>query len=239
VTWVHSMSGVKLPIRAIADALFERNRGRAEADRALLIVDGVHGFGIDPVTMGELGADMFIAGTHKWVFGPRGTGLVWGKPTAWRTIKPIIPPFEMQSHMQWIQKGTVAQDMPGGIQNSPGGFHSFEHRWALPAAFEFQDSIGRKSIGERVHELNRQLKEGLAKISGVELFTPMSDALSAGITCFMVKGVGPHEVVKRLGAKNFIASTTPYTNTYARLAPGLLNTTSEIEEVLAELRAMA
>src|SRR6185312_6697879 len=41
VTWVHSSTGVKLPIRAIADAL----RGRA-----LLCVDGVHGFGIEDAT---------------------------------------------------------------------------------------------------------------------------------------------------------------------------------------------
>jgi selenocysteine lyase/cysteine desulfurase len=238
VTWVHSMSGVRLPIRAIADALAEKNKGRDEGDRALLIVDGVHGFGIDPVTMDELGADMFIAGTHKWVFGPRGTGLVWGKQSAWNEIHPNIPPFEMQSHMQWVQQGTVATEMAGGFMHSPGGFHSFEHRWALPAAFEFQDSIGRKSIGERVHALNRQLKEGLASINGVELFTPMSDALSAGITCFMLKGRSPHEVVEKLGEKKFIASTTPYKNTYARLAPGLLNTTSEVDAVLGELRAM-
>jgi hypothetical protein len=27
-----------------------------------------------------LGCDAFAAGTHKWLFGPRGTGFVWAKP---------------------------------------------------------------------------------------------------------------------------------------------------------------
>lgn len=238
VTWVHSMSGLKLPIRAISDALAKRNAGRAEADRALLCVDGVHGFGIDPVDMKTFGADFFIAGTHKWVFGPRGTGLVWGSQQAWDNIVPAIPGFEMQSHMAWL-RGKVAEDQPGGILNTPGGFHSFEHRWALPAAFDFQNEIGRDAISERIHALNRQLKEGLATMSKVELFTPMADELSAGITCFMIQGMNPHEVVKKLGAKRIVASTTPYVNTYARLAPGLLNTTAEVDAALSEIRSLA
>ena len=43
VTWVHSSSGVRLPITRIAQGLAEVNRDREEKDRVLLIVDGVHG----------------------------------------------------------------------------------------------------------------------------------------------------------------------------------------------------
>lgn len=238
VTWVHSMSGLRLPIPAIAAALAKRNEGRAEGDRAILSVDGVHGFGAIPVAVDEFGADLFIAGTHKWVFGPRGTGLVWGKPEAWANIVPVVPPFEKPHYVAWM-KGTVVDNAPGGLSNTPGGFHSFEHRWALPAAFEFQDGIGREEIAGRIHALNRQLKEGLAAMPKVELFTPMADELSAGITCFMVEGMDPHAVVERLIEKKIIATTTPYVNTYARLAPGLLNTPAEVDRALAEIRALA
>ena len=51
LTWVHSSTGVKLPIAAIARALAPLNRGRAEADRILFCVDGVHGFGIENVRL--------------------------------------------------------------------------------------------------------------------------------------------------------------------------------------------
>src|SRR5205823_5595767 len=83
VTWVHSSTGLKLPIRSLADALAELNAGRDEADRALLCVDGVHGLGVEDASVADLGCDFLIAGTHKWLFGPRGTGLVWGHPRAW------------------------------------------------------------------------------------------------------------------------------------------------------------
>ena len=44
VTWVHSSTGVKLPIDRIAEVVARANRGRVSPDRCLLIVDGVHGF---------------------------------------------------------------------------------------------------------------------------------------------------------------------------------------------------
>ena len=47
VTWVHSSSGVRLPIARIAESISDANRGREENDRVLLIVDGVHGLGVE------------------------------------------------------------------------------------------------------------------------------------------------------------------------------------------------
>src|SRR5258708_1094619 len=46
VTWVHSSSGVRLPITRIAQSVAEANRGREEKDRVLLMVDGVHALGM-------------------------------------------------------------------------------------------------------------------------------------------------------------------------------------------------
>jgi selenocysteine lyase/cysteine desulfurase len=89
VTYVHSSTGVKLPIRAMAEVVERANSSRSEDDRAIFCVDGVHGFGVENVTMDDLGCDFFVAGTHKWIFGPRGTGLVWGKPEAWKAADDL------------------------------------------------------------------------------------------------------------------------------------------------------
>src|SRR5205823_12904755 len=78
VTWVHSSTGVKLPVKAMAEAIRARN-----GDATLLCVDGVHGFAADDTTPDALGADFLVSGCHKWLFGPRGTGLIWGRPAAW------------------------------------------------------------------------------------------------------------------------------------------------------------
>ena len=43
--------------------------------------------------LANLGADFFCAGTHKWIYGPRGTGLLWARPEAWARLRPLIPTF--------------------------------------------------------------------------------------------------------------------------------------------------
>ena len=119
---------------------------------------------------------------------------------------------------------------------TPGGFHSFEHRWALGEAFQFHLELGKAHVAARIHELNRQCKTGLAAMKHVTLHTPIGDDVSAGIITFEVAGLKPEDVVKRLHAKRIVASQTPYTKTYARLAPGLLNSPQDVETVLREIR---
>ncbi|MEO8698761.1 MAG: aminotransferase class V-fold PLP-dependent enzyme [Kofleriaceae bacterium] len=235
LTWVHSGTGVKLPLRALGDVVAKINAKRAEVDRALLIVDGVHGFGNQDVDVSALGCDFFIAGCHKWIFGPRGTGLVWGRPAAWPLVKPAVP------SMDPMWRSGPPERMPPAAHLTPGGFHSFEHRWALPAAFELHQRIGGKAkIAARIRDLNTRCKQGLAKLPRVRLKTPMSAELSAGILCFEVDGLSPKAVVEKLAAKKIIASKTPsfYTPAYARLAPSLLTLEAEVDRTIAAVAAL-
>jgi selenocysteine lyase/cysteine desulfurase len=218
LTWVHSSTGVKLPLARIAQALGERRRG------VLLCVDGVHGLGAESATMASLGVDFFVAGCHKWLFGPRGTGFVWGRTQAWDAVGPTIPSFS----------GTAT---PAAAM-TPGGFHSFEHRWALAEAFRLHLRIGKLRVERRIHSLNRRLKTGLASMSHVTLVTPQSDALSAGLVCFSVDQLSPSAVVEALRRRRIIATVTPYDPPYARLAPGLLNTPTDVDRVLRAIRSL-
>jgi isopenicillin-N epimerase len=237
ITWVHSGTGVKTPVREIADVVASANAARAAGARILLCVDGVHGFGVEDVTMSDLGCDFFVAGTHKWMFGPRGTGVVWGRPELWPLLTPMIPSFGITPFRSWI-KGE-AQPSTSAELMTPGGFHSFEHRWALGEAFEFHRAIGKARVAARIHELNRRCKAGLLAMKHVTLHTPMDDGVSAGIITFEVAGHAPDAVVKHLHAKHIVASTTPYATSYARLAPGLLNTEADVDMALDAIRSLA
>jgi selenocysteine lyase/cysteine desulfurase len=236
-TWVHSSTGVKLPIRAMADTLGKINQQRKANQQILFCVDGVHGFGIEDQDISELGCDFFIAGTHKWIFGPRGTGVIWGNDKAWSQSEPVIPSFSA-SYEVWM--GNMTQDqVPTGEHMSPGGFHSFEHRWALPEAFKLHLQLGKANVQKRIHQINQQTKQCLAKMSHVKLYTPDSSELSSGLVCFDVDGMKPEMVVKNMHKKGIIMSNTPYRVSYARFAPSLLNNEQEIEQALAEISAMA
>jgi isopenicillin-N epimerase len=238
VTWVHSSTGLKLPIAEMARAIQRLNALRADEDRVILCVDGVHALGVEDFRLSEVGCDFLIAGTHKWMFGPRGTGLVWGHPRAWPLAQAIIPTFDTDAYDMWM-RAIPPRPLPPAVSMTPGGFHSFEHRWALDQAFHFHQALGKSRVTRRIQDLNDQLKQGLAAMRRITLHTPLSHDLSAGIVCFEVAGMSPDQVVAELRRKGIVASVTPYATQYARMAPGLLNSEAEIETLLKEIRTLA
>ena len=136
-------------------------------------------------------------------------------------------------------KVTPPRALPPAVYMTPGGFHSFEHRWALDQAFLFHQALGKSRVTRRIQDLNDQLKQGLAGMRGVTLHTPLSHDLSAGIVCFELSGMSPQQAVTELRRRGIVASVTPYATQYARMAPGLLNSEAEMETVLKEIRGLA
>src|SRR5437762_4614345 len=181
VTWVHSSSGVRLPITRIAQRLAEVNAGRDEKDRVLLIVDGVHGLGVEDPKITALGCDAFVAGTHKWMFGPRGTGFAWAKRGVWKRMRPVIPSFSSPDIFEAWEQEREPQTPARAAWFSPGGFQAFEHYWALPTAVSFHRIIGPTRITTRIHVVKRARKVGLARLPDIQLYTPRVEHRSAAI----------------------------------------------------------
>ena len=238
MTWVHSGTGVRLPVREIGALVASINRDRAEADRIIYVIDGVHGFGCSEAQVASLGCDFFSAGTHKWILGPHGTGLVWAREGQWAQITPTIPTIMAAEPANAWRQQRDPQGQTQAAWVSPGGFLAFENQWAMIAAFEFIQKIGRKRIAERVSELNGQLKEGLAKLPAVYLHTPQAEQFSAGFVCCDVKNRDPKEIVARLKEQKIIASATPYRHSTVRFSAGIINTPEDIDKTLKVVRSL-
>jgi isopenicillin-N epimerase len=239
LTWVHSSTGVKLPVRALSRVVADVNRTRDEHDRVLLVLDGVHGFGNQEEAIADLGCDFVAAGTHKWIFAPRGTGIIWAPDKNWGLLRPTIPTFYGSEPFAAWEDDRPPKSPTQASWISPGGFKAYEHQWAMADAFEFHRRIGRKRIADRVASLNTLCKDGLARIPKVKLLTPRDSALSAGIICFEVEGQTPDETVHKLLERKVIASTSPYKVSHARLAPSLVNDEREVEAALRAVRDVA
>ena len=240
VTWVHSSTGVKIPLAAIAEAVARANRGRAAADRCLLIADGVHGFANQDVDVARLGCDFFAAGTHKWLCAPRGTGFLWGRSDAWPELRPTIPAFDPDGLATW-DAWMDRRDLPPttAAYVSPGGFVAYEHLLAIPAAVELHRGIGRDRLATRIAELNGAFREGAARLPGVTLHTPRDAELSAGISCFEVAGLTAEQVTQRLAERRIRTANSPYKVSYARVSAGMMNQPAEIDTALRAIRALA
>jgi selenocysteine lyase/cysteine desulfurase len=222
MTWVQSGSGVKLPIGEIGKLVDQHNRQREEKDRILYVVDGVHGFGVDDLDFPDMHCDFFIAGTHKWMFGPRGTGIICARSSELKDVTPTIPTFSEATTFSTIM--------------TPGGYHSFEHRWALDEAFKLHLTLGKREVQTRIHELNTYAKNRLLEHRSIELVTPRSSDLSAGFTFFRIKDRDCDQVAAQLMQNRVVCDAVERdVGPVIRIAPGLLNSENDIERFMAVL----
>ncbi|WP_338490828.1 aminotransferase class V-fold PLP-dependent enzyme [Pseudomonas trivialis] len=219
MTWVQSGSGVKLPIGEIGTLVNEHNRNRDDQDRILYVVDGVHGFGVENLDFPDMHCDFFIAGTHKWMFGPRGTGVVCARDSENKYVTPMV--------------ATFSEDTNFATRMTPGGYHAFEHRWAVDEAFKLHLQLGKAQVQARIHQLNTELKTRLLAHPQIELVTPRSPALSAGFTFFRVKGQDSDAVAAYLMKNRVVVDAVERdAGPVVRTSPGLLNSTDEIQRFM-------
>ena len=142
LTWVHSSTGVRVPVPEIAAELPRRRRP--------CCVDGVHGFAAVDVDLPDLGCDFLATGTHKWLFGPRGTGILWAArlgaahradPVVLRSRRPGPAHARRLPGLRAPVGGQGRLRVPAEHRPGPGGG---PHRRAGHAA---QGRAGRRSTG--------------------------------------------------------------------------------------------
>jgi selenocysteine lyase/cysteine desulfurase len=153
------------------------------------------------------------------MFGPRGTGIVCSRSEELKYVSPSVPTFS--------EATTFSTTM------SPGGYHAFEHRWAVDEAFKLHLELGKADVQARIHQLNSYLKQRLLEQPGVELVTPVDPGFSAGFSFFRVKGqdcdaVAAHLVQNRIVSDAVSRDVGPV----IRTAPGLLNTEAEVDRFI-------
>lgn len=222
MTWVQSGSGVKLPIGEIGKLVDEHNRNRDDKDRILYIVDGVHGFGVENLDFPNMHCDFFIAGTHKWMFGPRGTGIICARSAQNNDVTPMVPTF--------------SEDTDFATTMTPGGYHAFEHRWAVDEAFKLHLQLGKAPVQARIHQLNSELKQHLLEHPKVELVTPESPELSAGFTFFRIKGQDCDRFAAAMMKNRVVIDAVDRdAGPVIRTSPGLLNNSGEIQRFMTLL----
>jgi len=66
ITWVHSCTGVRMPVRAVADMLAQVNGTRGDHDRIRLVVDGVHALGAVDETVASPGCAQSSLVARVW-----------------------------------------------------------------------------------------------------------------------------------------------------------------------------
>ena len=141
VSDVIAWTGLRMPIRELSEL--------AHARGALMVVDGAQASGHVPIDVAAMGCDAYAASGHKWLLGPKGTGLLYVRTDAAKRILPVA----------W-------EDGPKVMNESTGGC-PLPQMIGLGAAIEDYQRRGPAAEFARNLALRNRLWEMLREVKGV------------------------------------------------------------------------
>lgn len=217
LTHLSNLSGIRLPVRAIADA--------AHARGIHVHVDGAQSFGALHLDLRALGCDTYSASAHKWFMGPKEAGVLYVRreriPEIWAT--GVAPGWGSDSET----------DLVGARKFESLGQRDDACLAAMATAARLHRSVGAERIEARVLELATRLKEGIAEL-GLPLATPMQPHLSGGVCILEVAG-DRQAVFDRMYREHGIAGAP--TGGF-RLSPHVYNTMEHVERAIEGLQTL-
>jgi selenocysteine lyase/cysteine desulfurase len=166
-------TGVHLPATKLC--ALARKRG------CLAIVDGAQSVGAMPVDVRAMGCHAYAASGHKWLMGPKGTGLLYLDPDM-DELLDALP----------LRAGRRANSDSTGIGNI-SGMHG------LGAAIEYVQSIGPSLIEKHNMELRQELYDELSELPGVIVPAPREGpTTSANLSFTLPEGVDHYAIRRNL-----------------------------------------
>ncbi len=215
---VSNTSGIALPAKEICRYARTKN--------VLTLVDGAQSLGMIDLNLKDMGCDFYTASTHKWLLGPYENGVVYISREQLDKIWPTV------ISAGWKDTGKTVDEKLCvlGQRNETTPF-------ALPETIDFQLSVGKKVIEERVRKLTAYLKDQIrTKIPQATFVSPLPAELSAGIVIFNLPGKTPAETYQKLYDVYGIACAA---TGGIRLSPHIYNTLEDIDRLVTALGSLA
>jgi isopenicillin-N epimerase len=209
VSHVVFLTGQILPVRDICDL------GRAKGIE--VIVDGAHSVAHIPFTQKDLGCDYFGASLHKWLYAPKGTGLLYVKKEKIEKIWSLMASDQKQSAD--IRKFEEI------------GTHSAAMRLAIGEALLFHQGLGPQRKAARLRYLRNYWANKLSGFPNVRFHTSLEDSHSCGITTVEIVGVDPNSITSLLMGKHKIFTVGITTDEFRgnRITPNVYTTLTELD----------
>jgi len=224
VALVAYTNGAMLRARRVIDA--------AHAAGAIVVLDAYQAIGVVPIDVQELGADVVVAGTHKWLHGASaGLAFAYVERGLAERLTPAYPGWFGHSEMLTFD-GRYAP--APGARRFEQGSPSVEAVYAARAGVRLAIDVGVDAIRARSLALSDRLIAG-ADALGLPLGTPRDRAERAGVVCLGVDD--PGRVARELRDRGIDVDTRPGTG--IRLSCHPCNLEDEIDRVLGELASRA
>ena len=159
---------------------------RARAAGALTLIDGAQAVPHIPVDLGEIDCDFYAFSAHK-IFGPTGTGVLWGR----HDLLDAMPPYQGGGSMiQSVRfEGTSFAKPP---QRFEAGTPDVAGVIGLGAALDWFESLDRVGACQWEDHLLEYATRALETIPGLRLIGTATK--KAAVLSFVLDCAHPHDI---------------------------------------------
>jgi selenocysteine lyase/cysteine desulfurase len=214
VSHLITTTGLRMPIADLA--------ALARARGALCVVDGAQALGHVKVDVRALGCHAYAASGHKWLCGPKGTGLLYISQDAEDRIQPI----QREEGRRFVAPSI--------------GMGSLPLVAGLGAAIEAIALFGGiDAVERRVMALRARVYDGLRALPGLTMASPPPGPLGSGLVAARVPATLPSDVLRdRLRVKHRVMVKMVEKRWFngIRLSAHVFNTEADVDAGLAALR---
>lgn len=153
VSHIFSSTGLRMPIAEISSL--------AHSKGILCIVDGAQAAGAIRVNVKELGCDAYATSGHKWLMGPKGTGLLYLS----KDVQDIIRPMQFEESYNTYNDGNGVVNLACIL--------------GLGKAIEYLESVGINKVEEHNLKLRNRLYDLVSMIPSLKIMSPARGQLAS------------------------------------------------------------
>ena len=229
VSAVEFQTGFRMPVSDMASL--------SHAHGAQLFVDAVQACGVVPFDVTRDAIDYLACGSHKWLMGVEGCGLLYAAPTRAPALRPHVAGwlshedgigflFNGEGHLRYDRPIKPTIDFIEGGNTNTAGFA------ALEASVDLLLQLGVESIFTHVNLYNDALETALLHRGFTSLRSKDPDHRSGSLCVKAPPGVSVLDIYRDLHARG-IACATPDGN--LRFSPHWPNALAEVEVIVTEI----
>jgi cysteine desulfurase/selenocysteine lyase len=202
-----------------------------------VLVDGAQGVPHMAVDVQALGCDFYAFSGHK-MFGPTGTGVLWGR----EDLLEKMPPYKGGGDMilEVTFDTTVFNELPYKFE---AGTPNIAGTIGFGAAVDYLNSVGMHNIYEHERALHRYMVDKLTDVDGLRLIGTAAN--QASVQSFMLNDIHPHDLGTILDHQGVAVRTghhcaMPVMQRFGlpgttRASLGLYSSTDDVDRLVAAL----
>ncbi len=166
---------------------------------AVVLIDGAQSAAHLEIDVQELDCDFYCISSHK-MYGPTGTGILYGKKALLEKMPPYMGGGEMIKDVTFSK--TTYNDLPYKFE---AGTPNIADVVALKEAIGFINEIGKENIAAHESELLRYANEKLSSLPAIKLVGTSRNKVS--VQSFIIEGIHHFDIGQMLDARGIAVRT--------------------------------